>query len=69
MAHSVNSTVGELLDDAASRAVIDRLIPDLPTHPQIDMARGMSLTMVAGFSAGKITEALLAEVDAALAQA
>jgi hypothetical protein len=68
MAFSIESTVGDLLDNPGPRAVLDKIMPQLATNPQIDMARGMSLKMVAGFSGGKITDALLAEVDAALAK-
>jgi len=68
MAFSIESTVGDLLDNPGPRAVLDKIMPQLATNPQIDMARGMSLKMVAGFSGGRITDALLAEVDAALAK-
>lgn len=68
MAYSIDSKVGELLDNAAPRAVIDQLMPELATNPQIGMARGMSLKMIAGFSGGKITKEMLADVNAALAK-
>lgn len=67
MAYCIDTTVGELLDNAAPRAVIDRLMPELPSHPQIGMARGMSLKAIAPFSGGIITEELLAEANTALA--
>jgi hypothetical protein len=66
MAYSIDSTVGELLDNAAPRAVIDKHIPEFATNPQIGMARGMSLKMVAGFSGGMITNEILATLNAEL---
>ena len=55
MAFSIESTVGDLLDNPGPRAVLDKIMPQLATNPQIDMARGMSLKMVAGFSGGITT--------------
>ena len=66
MAYSIDSTVGELLDNAAPRAVIDKHMPEFAANPQIGMARGMSLKMVAGFSGGMITNEILATVNAEL---
>ncbi len=66
MALSINSTVGELLDNAASCAILDKHVPGMSSNPQIGMARGMSLKMVAGFSGGMITDEILAAVDAEL---
>ncbi|SMB21543.1 conserved protein of unknown function [Sterolibacterium denitrificans] len=63
MGYSIDSKVGELLDNAGPRAVIDQHMPELATNPQIGMARGMSLKMIAGFSGGKITKEMLAAVD------
>ena len=68
MGYSIDSKVGELLDNAAPRAVIDKHMPELATNPQIGMARGMSLKMIAGFSGGKITKEMLAAVNEDLAK-
>jgi hypothetical protein len=66
MGYSIESTVGELLDNAAPRTIIDKHIPAMATNPQIGMARGMSLKMVAGFSGGMITNEILAAVNTEL---
>lgn len=66
MAYSITSKVGELLDNPAPRAIIDKHIPEMAGNPQIAMARGMSLKIVASMSGGKITQAMLAAVDAEL---
>jgi len=67
MAFSIDSKVGELLDNPQTKAVLDKHMPELATNPQIAMARNFSLKMVAGFSGGKITPDMLSAVNADLA--
>ena len=66
MAYSISSKVAELLDNPGPRAIIDKHIPDMASNPQIGMARGMSLKMVASMSGGRISKAILDAVDADL---
>lgn len=68
MAYSIDTKIGELLDNAGPRAVLDKIMPELATNPQIGMARGMSLKMAAGYSGGKITQEILDLVNAELAK-
>lgn len=63
MGFSIDSTVGELLDNPATRAFIDKKMPELASNPAIGMARGMSLRAVAAYSGGKLTDEILAAVD------
>ena len=63
MAYSIESTLAELIDNAAPCNVLEKHIPGMTTDPQIGMARGMSLSMVAGFSGGRITDAHLAAIN------
>ena len=64
MAFSGDSTLAELLDNESAKAVLDKHVPGLSNHPQIDMGRSMTLTAVAGFAeAGISAEALEAIVD------
>lgn len=69
MAFSSDSSIGDLLDDAASHAVLIKHMPGIADHPQIGMAKamGLSLKAVAGFSGGKITDEMLAAVEQELA--
>lgn len=68
-AFSVAETdVGTLLDNAATKAVLDKFLPGLSTNPQIDMARAMTLKQVQGYAPDKIKDEALAQVDAALAK-
>jgi hypothetical protein len=61
MAFSTDSSIGDLLDDAAAKAVLLKHMPGIADHPQIGMAKamGLSLKAVAGFSGGKITDDML----------
>lgn len=63
---SINSNLGDLLDNAASKAVLEKHLPGISTHPQIAMGRGFPLKMVANFSGGLITNEALEKVEADL---
>ena len=67
MAFSAQSKVGDLLANDGAKAVLEKHMPGFSSHPQIGMAKGMSLQAVANFSAGKITKDMLAAVDTDLA--
>ena len=66
MSLSLNSNLGDLLDTDASKAVLEKHLPGISTHPQIAMGRGFPLKMVAGFSGGLITNEALEKVEADL---
>jgi hypothetical protein len=67
-AYSTGATdIGTLLDTPATRAVLDKHMPQLAAHPQIEMARPMTLKQVQQFASDMITDDLLAKVDADLA--
>lgn len=61
MAFTIDTPIGELLDNPATLAVLDKHMPGLSSNPQIGMARAMNLSLkaVAQFSGGKITDDLL----------
>ncbi len=56
MALTIQSSLGELLDDEQARAILEKHIPGISNHPQIAMGRGFPLGMVANFSGGLITD-------------
>lgn len=66
MGFSIDSTVGDLLENAGTRAFIEKTMPELVNHPAMGMIRGMSLRAIAPFSNGKLTDEILTTVDAAL---
>ena len=59
MALSIDSTLGEILADEKGKAVLEKHLPGLTSMPQIDMAKGYSLTAIAPMSQGQITDAML----------
>jgi para-nitrobenzyl esterase len=68
-AFSVDETdIGTLLDNPATKAVLDKLLPGLSTNPQIDMARAMTLKQVQGYAPDKIKDEALVQVQAELAK-
>jgi len=68
-AYSAETTdIGTLLDNPATKAVIDKHMPGFSGNPQIDMARSMTLKQVQQFAGDQITDDVLAKVDADLAK-
>ena len=73
MAFTLDTTVGELLDNPQAKAVLEKQLPGVSTHPMVAMARGMTLNMIVampqaaqlGLTKEK-AEALLVEVNKAL---
>jgi hypothetical protein len=66
MSYSIESTVRDLLENDATKAIIEQHLPGFSSHPQIGMARGMGLSTVAKFSGGMITDEALQKISAAL---
>jgi hypothetical protein len=62
------TAIGDLLDDPAAKAVLDKHIPALSGNPQIEMARAMTLKQIQGFAADVVTDEVLAKIDADLAK-
>ena len=66
MAYSIQSSLGDLLDNEQTKAILEKHMPGISAHPQIAMGRGFPLSVVANFSGGLITEDMLKAVDADL---
>lgn len=56
-----------LLDDPEARAVLDELVPQLPAHPMIGLAKGMPVDTVLGMAAQEAPAELLDTLRARLA--
>ena len=73
MAFTLDSTLGQLLDDPQAKAIMEKQLPGVTTHPMIAMAWGMSLNMIvsmpqaaqAGLTKEK-AEAILVEINKAV---
>ena len=66
MSFSIETKLGDLLDNEATKAILEQFMPGISAHPQIAMGKGFALSMVAKFSGGLITEDMLAKVNEAL---
>jgi hypothetical protein len=60
---TMSTPIGDLLDNPATKAILEKHLPGFSAHPQIDMARSISLKAVQGF-APQITDEILAKIDA-----
>lgn len=65
---TATTTIGDLIDNAETKAVLDKAMPGMSDNPQIGMARSMTLKQVQGFAPDQFTDAKLAEIDAELAK-
>ena len=70
MAFTLDTTVGEILDNPQAKAALDQYLPGVSANPMIAMVRGMSLNMLLvmpqaaqmGITKEK-AEAILAEIN------
>lgn len=61
---TAETTIGVLLEDAAAKAILDKHIPGLSDNPSIAMAGGMTLKALQAVAGDKVTDEMLAAVDA-----
>ena len=70
MAFSINSKLGDLIANEQAKAVLEKHLPGMSTHPQLAMAKGMTINMLLampmaaqlGITKEK-AEAMLAEIN------
>jgi hypothetical protein len=46
MAFTLDTTLGEILDNPQAKAVLDQNLPGVSSNPMVQMARGMSLSTI-----------------------
>ncbi len=63
--YSVKSTVGDLLDNPATKAVLEKYVPEVVSNPQIEQGRPFPLEGIAPY-APTLTPEMLAKIDADL---
>ncbi len=61
---TAETKIGVLLEDPAAKAILDKHIPGMTDNPSISMAADMTLKALQGFTGGKITDEMLAAIDA-----
>ena len=66
MALSIDSTLGDILANEKGKAALEKHMPGISKHPQLAMAKGMSLKMIASMSQGQISKATLDALNADL---
>jgi hypothetical protein len=70
MAFTMDSTLGQIIDNPQAKAVLEQYIPGVSDNPMLAMAKGMSLNMVVampqaaqyGITKDKV-EKVLAEIN------
>ena len=62
------TTIGTLLDNPATQAIVDKYIPGLSSSASISMASSMTLRAIQPMSGDKITTQMLDSIDADLAK-
>lgn len=63
---TLDTPIQDLYADPAAKAVMDKHIPGLTGIPQYEMIKGLSLRQLQPYSDGKLTDEILAAVDADL---
>lgn len=67
-AFSVDTSIEALAADPRSKAVLDKELPQLLSHPAYEQFKTMTLAQLAPMSQGSITDQKLAAVQAELAK-
>jgi len=65
---TTETTIGDLIDNPATRVVIDKLLPGVSTDPQIDQGRMMTFRQVHSYAPDRFSDETLEKVDAELAK-
>jgi hypothetical protein len=59
--------IGTLVDNPATKAVLDKNLPGFSDNPQLAMARSMTMRQIQQFAPDALTDEKLAKVDTELA--
>jgi hypothetical protein len=64
---SAQTDIGTLLDNSATKAILEKHAPQLLANTQIEMARAMTLKQIQSYASDMITDEVIAKIDADLA--
>lgn len=67
MLSTAHSSIGDLIDNPAARAILDRRLPGFSGNPQLEQARGFTLPMLQAYLPS-VTNEVLAAIDGDLAR-
>lgn len=62
------STIGTLLANPKTKAVLVKYVPDIANSDQISMASGMTLKAIQSYAGDTLSDDVLAKIDAELAK-
>lgn len=65
---TADTDLGTLLDNPATKAIVEKHIPGMTTNDQVEMARGMTLKAIQQYAPDEVTDARLTAIDADLAK-
>lgn len=60
------TSIGDLLDNPETKAILVKHVAELVANPQVDMARGMTLKQVQAYAGDALSDAKLADIQADL---
>ena len=63
---TIDSPIEALVNDPATKAVLEKHLPGMDKHPAYGQFKGMTLRQVAPYSQGAITDEKIAAIDADL---
>jgi hypothetical protein len=64
---TADSSLGVLMDNPATKAVLDKHMPGLTSNPQLTQARSLTLKQLQQFAPDRFSDDLMAKIDADLA--
>ena len=65
---TMDTSIGDLIDNAATKAILDKHMPGFADNPQVEMARGMTLRAIQPMVPDQIKAETLDLIDADLAK-
>jgi hypothetical protein len=68
MAYTLDSKVGEILDDPKAKEVVEKYAPGLANNPMVGMAKGMSLRSILNMPQAKQAGVTQEQVEKVLSE-
>jgi hypothetical protein len=66
--NTTDTTIGDLLANAETKAVLEKHLKEFVSNPQIEQASSMTLKQIQSYAGDALSDAKLAAVDADLAK-